>query len=134
MLVVRDDDQNSTDLMKCIQSLQEKEEADGIDVGGRTTEGFFSSFLILLHFFLDFLRRHLARWHLWATRSDHPHIIIPAQAPEKRTSVFRRHGRECRLGPRRGKEFPFFRRPEFPRLDLRPGLRVNIVSLLTTRY
>jgi thiamine pyrophosphokinase len=32
--VVRDDDQNSTDLMKCIRSLQEKEEADGVDVGG----------------------------------------------------------------------------------------------------
>ena len=32
--VVRDDDQNSTDLMKCIWSLQEKEEADGVDVGG----------------------------------------------------------------------------------------------------
>jgi thiamine pyrophosphokinase len=32
--VVRDDDQDSTDLMKCIQSLQEKEEADGVDVGG----------------------------------------------------------------------------------------------------
>jgi thiamine pyrophosphokinase len=32
--VVRDDDQYSTDLMKCIQSLQEKEEADGVDVGG----------------------------------------------------------------------------------------------------
>jgi thiamine pyrophosphokinase len=31
VLVVRDDDQNSTDLMKCIQSLQEKEEADGTD-------------------------------------------------------------------------------------------------------
>ena len=36
MLVVRDDDQDSTDLMKCIQSLQEKEEADGVDVGGKT--------------------------------------------------------------------------------------------------
>ncbi|KAI0279731.1 thiamine pyrophosphokinase [Russula aff. rugulosa BPL654] len=29
--VVQDDDQNSTDLMKCIRSLQEKEEADGVD-------------------------------------------------------------------------------------------------------
>jgi len=29
--VVRDDDQNSTDLMKCIRALQEKEEADGVD-------------------------------------------------------------------------------------------------------
>ena len=36
VLVVRDDDQDSTDLMKCIQSLQEKEEADGVDVGGKT--------------------------------------------------------------------------------------------------
>lgn len=32
--VVRDDDQYSTDLMKCLHSLQEKEEADGVDVGG----------------------------------------------------------------------------------------------------
>jgi len=32
--VVREDDQDSTDLMKCIRSLQEKEEADGVDVGG----------------------------------------------------------------------------------------------------
>jgi len=29
--VVQDDDQNSTDLMKCIHSLQEKEKRDGID-------------------------------------------------------------------------------------------------------
>lgn len=74
---------------------------------------------LLYYIFLDFLRRHLAGWHLWATRSDHPHIIIPAQAPKKRASVIRRHGRECRLGPRRGKGFPFFRYPEFPRQDLR---------------
>ena len=31
--VVRDDDQDSTDLIKCVRSLQEKEEADGVDVG-----------------------------------------------------------------------------------------------------
>jgi thiamine pyrophosphokinase len=31
--IVQDDDQNSTDLMKCIRSLEEKEKADGADVG-----------------------------------------------------------------------------------------------------
>ena len=30
--VVKDDDQDSTDLMKCLRSLQEKERADGVDV------------------------------------------------------------------------------------------------------
>ena len=30
--VVKDDDQDSTDLMKCLLSLQEKEQADGVDV------------------------------------------------------------------------------------------------------
>lgn len=30
--VVKDDDQDSTDLMKCLCSLQEKEKADGVDV------------------------------------------------------------------------------------------------------
>ncbi|KAF8501701.1 thiamine pyrophosphokinase [Russula emetica] len=44
--VVRDDDQNSTDLMKCIRSLQEKEEADGVDV-----EFIFPSFPCLLYSF-----------------------------------------------------------------------------------
>jgi hypothetical protein len=34
--VLQDDDQNSTDLMKCIHSLQEKEKLDGIDVRRRT--------------------------------------------------------------------------------------------------
>ncbi|KAI9512054.1 thiamine pyrophosphokinase Thi80 [Russula earlei] len=32
--VVQDDDLDTTDLMKCVRSLQEKEMADGLDVGG----------------------------------------------------------------------------------------------------
>ena len=31
--VVQDNDENSTDLMKCIESLQEQESAEGSDVG-----------------------------------------------------------------------------------------------------
>jgi hypothetical protein len=31
--VVQDNDENSTDLMKCIESLQEKENSEGSDVG-----------------------------------------------------------------------------------------------------
>jgi hypothetical protein len=110
--VVRDDDQDSTDLMKCIQSLQDKEKADGVDVGGlllplhpiASDPGIYVSPLPLRYqyvlFLSDSLRRRLIGWLLWATRSDRPLIIISTQAPEKRTPTIRRRGRERRLGPR----------------------------------
>jgi hypothetical protein len=107
--VVRDDDQNSTDLMKCIQSLQEKEEADGVDVGGLllpfahdrpAIQEFIISLLYFMLFFSDSLRRRLTLWLLWATRSDRPLVVVSTQAPQKRTPTVRRRGRERRLGPR----------------------------------
>jgi hypothetical protein len=64
--------------------------------------------LIARYIFLDSLRRRITWWLLWAARSNNPHIIVSAQAPEKRTSSFRRRGRERRLGTRRGKGFPHF--------------------------
>ena len=93
--VIRDDDQNSTDLMKCVQSLQEKEEADGVDVGGGSLlHARFPAIPRNLYFenasFSDSLRRRLTWWLLWATRSDRPFIIVSTQAPEKRTSTVRR--------------------------------------------
>lgn len=102
--VVRDDDQNSTDLMKCIWSLQGKEEADRVDVGGLFLAFAFAFacdspcdpgiiISLLYHaFFLDSLRRRLTWWLLWATRSDRPSIIISTQTPEERTPTVRRHG------------------------------------------
>ena len=59
--VVRDDDQDSTDLMKCIRSLQEKEEAEGVDVGGLHLPftrflGDTGIYIFLLHFTLFFCR------------------------------------------------------------------------------
>lgn len=107
--VVRDDDQNSTDLMKCIRSLQEKEEADGVDVGAlllpfahdpRRSRNLYSPSLFYSSFFLESLRRRLTLWLLWATRSDRPLVVVSTQAPEKRTPTVRRRGRERRLGPR----------------------------------
>lgn len=90
--------------MKCIQSLEEKEEADGVDVGGlllpfahdcRRSKEIYISLLPL-----DSLRRRLTCWLLWATRSDRPLVIVSTQASEKRTPTIRRCGRERRLGPR----------------------------------
>ena len=49
-------------------------------------------FSITHTFFSDTLRRRLALWLLWATRSDRPLIIVSTQAPEKRTSAIRRRG------------------------------------------
>jgi len=101
--VVRDDSQDSTDLMKCIGSLQEKEEADGVDVGGlllslhaipsKHQEFIFPNPPVLYRtIFPDSLRRRLTWWLLWATRSDGPLIIVSTQASEKRTSAVRRRG------------------------------------------
>ena len=141
--VVRDDDQDSTDLMKCIRSLQEKEleGADGVDVGGRCL---CTRIPVNLYYFppsfSDSLRRRLTWWLLWATGSDRPLIIVPTQAPEERTPTIRRHGRERRLGPRRGKGFSpilkWLTLTSTPRLTIvRPCLfRVNIACPSTTRY
>ena len=93
--------------MKCIQSLQEKEEADGVDVGGlflplhaiaSDPSLIFPTFPLSI--MPDSLRRRLTLWLLWATRSDRPLIIVSTQTPEKRTPTVRRCGRERRLGPR----------------------------------
>ena len=111
--VVKDDDQDSTDLMKCLCSLQEKEKADGVDVrrtrsiahthevpqrtgGGFMALSLFSFFffflMALLYCVSDSLRRRLTRRLVRAARPDHPHIVFSAQAPQKRTPVFRRDG------------------------------------------
>jgi hypothetical protein len=97
--------------MKCIGSLQEKEEADGVDVGGLLSplhaiagdlriDISLRPLIYYTLFFSESLRRRLAWWFLWATRSDRPLIIVSTQAPEKRTPTIRRRGRERRLGPR----------------------------------
>lgn len=93
--VVQDHDQDSTDLMKCFQSLEEKEREGNSKV--RPLSDLSQQYLTRG---ITAIRHCPFGWISRPTRSNDTHTLLFAQASKVSPKSICRYGRQCRMGSR----------------------------------
>ena len=93
VLVVQDEDQDSTDLMKCVSALQEKEKAEDSPVRPNHYANNFA--LILCHLAIS---HHSAWWSVWSFGSNYSYPFISSQIAQKTQARFCCDRWKCWLG------------------------------------